>query len=259
MYYLYKITNQLNGKVYIGQTVNDKRRWVAHKSYAKQDEPVQYVHRAMKKYDIENFTYEVIDFAFNQWQADCLEINYIKQYNSRSKKHGYNIAHGGNVTWQSGLPPEAYPMYGKHHTEEHKQYMSDLFKGKRLAPPATEETRQKISNSLMGHLVSEETREKLSDAHMGKILSEEHIQHLSESHIGKVSGMKGKRHTKETRNKISLIQRKFPVETEHEIAKAYGRGVTVKELFSIYNCKERIIYRIISRHKNLSLKDQLRK
>src|SRR5271170_4157039 len=111
MHYLYKITNQFNGKVYVGQTVDNKKRWKAHKSYARQEKPVQYIHRAMAKYGVDNFTYEVIDFAANQWQADCLETNYIQRHNSRSKEHGYNVASGGNVAWQSGLSPESYPMY----------------------------------------------------------------------------------------------------------------------------------------------------
>jgi predicted GIY-YIG superfamily endonuclease len=40
MYYLYRITNILNNKIYIGQTVNYKSRWGAHKSKAKAENPL---------------------------------------------------------------------------------------------------------------------------------------------------------------------------------------------------------------------------
>jgi GIY-YIG catalytic domain. len=60
MHYLYRITNQLNGKVYIGQS-NNKRRWSQHKYFAKHPEQTgQYIHNAMAKYGVENFIFEVI-------------------------------------------------------------------------------------------------------------------------------------------------------------------------------------------------------
>src|ERR1035437_8468211 len=128
MHYLYKITDTLNNKVYIGQTVNEKRRWCAHKLFAKNPEKTgQYIHRAMSKYGIDNFTYEVIACCKNQEDTDETEIQLIEQCQSRNKKFGYNLAPGGGFIWQSGLPPHMYPMYGKHHTEAHKQYMRDLF------------------------------------------------------------------------------------------------------------------------------------
>src|SRR5208282_6002188 len=61
MHYLYRITDALNNKVYIGQTVDNKKRWMQHKSYAKNPEKTgQYIHRAMNKYGVENFTFEII-------------------------------------------------------------------------------------------------------------------------------------------------------------------------------------------------------
>ena len=155
MHYLYRITNRLNGKIYIGQTVDDKRRWIAHQSYAKNPERTgQYIHRSMSKYGIENFTYEVIDFAFNRWQADCLEENYIQRYESRDKNKGYNRAPGGNVAWQSGLPPEAYPMYGKHHTEKSRRQIGVKQLGKvndevsKLKMSASAKLRKPVQNRM---------------------------------------------------------------------------------------------------------------
>jgi len=162
MHYIYKITDTLNNKVYIGQSNKETERWRQHKYFARQDEPIQYVHRAMKKYGVENFIYEVIDFAENQWQADCLEINYVNQYNSRNKEKGYNISRGGDAAWNRGLPKEQQPMYGKKQSELFKQRMLEVHRGKTVIH--SEEWKEQMSKIMMGHEVSDLTRKKLSDA-----------------------------------------------------------------------------------------------
>src|ERR1017187_925056 len=105
MYYLYKIINMLNNKVYIGQSNKEKERWRQHKYYARQEKPIQYIHRAMAKYGIENFAYEVIAACVTQVDTDEIETQLIKQYDSRNKSYGYNIAPGGNASWNR-LKPE---------------------------------------------------------------------------------------------------------------------------------------------------------
>ena len=96
MYYLYIITDKLNNKVYIGQTINEKRRWRAHKSFAKNPEQTgQYIHRAMAKYGINNFIYEIIATCRTQEGADETEKQLIKQYDSRNPIKGYNVAPTG--------------------------------------------------------------------------------------------------------------------------------------------------------------------
>ena len=65
----------------------------------------------------------------------------IKQHDSRNKKSGYNLAPGGNLTWQSGLPSYMYPMFGRHHSEKSKE---------------------KSRSSQIGRVNSEETRKNMS-------------------------------------------------------------------------------------------------
>ena len=97
MHYLYKITDTLNNKVYIGQTVDNKKRWLQHKAYAKAPEKTgQYIHRAMAKYGIENFTFEIIATALTQEDTNETESILIKQYDSRNKDRGYNLMIGGS-------------------------------------------------------------------------------------------------------------------------------------------------------------------
>ena len=67
---IYKITNKINGKVYIGQTIQClKKRWSQHKSDSKKSNMT--IHKAMRKYGIENFTIEEIGGANN-----ITELNY---------------------------------------------------------------------------------------------------------------------------------------------------------------------------------------
>jgi group I intron endonuclease len=216
MHYLYIIRNVLNNKVYVGQTTNLKRRWQAHRSYSKQKIPTQYIHRAMNKYGIDNFIQEHVASCRTQEDADVIETFLINQYDSRNKENGYNLAPGGNVAWPSGLPSHMYPRYGKHHTEEHKQYMSNLFKGRVLAPPVTEETRQKMSESRMGHETSKETRQKISIANTDKAPTLEIRKKMSDVRIGKPLSLeirsnmslssKGKKKSEEHRKNISLAK-----------------------------------------------------
>lgn len=87
--YVYKITNLINNKVYIGQTNNLKRRFQEHLHDKRCNHPV---HNALVKYGKENFKYEVLYFGENY---NSEEKKWIKYYNSQNKKFGYNIVEGG--------------------------------------------------------------------------------------------------------------------------------------------------------------------
>ena len=56
---IYKITNKLNGKVYIGQSINIKQRWKQHRTNATVRKENLYL--AFQKYGLENFSFEVLE------------------------------------------------------------------------------------------------------------------------------------------------------------------------------------------------------
>jgi group I intron endonuclease len=165
VHYLYRITNQLSGKVYLGQTINPNERWQQHKSDAK-GKPKQYIHHAMIKYGINNFIYEIIASCKTQEDADETEILLINQYDSRNKQCGYNISIGGE-----------HGMLGLHQSEEAKKKISEWHKGKKLS----EETKQKISEANKGYLMPEEQKKKISEANKGKIITEEARKNMSQA------------------------------------------------------------------------------
>ena len=86
-YYIYKITNDINDKIYIGQTTESlKQRFNRHCGYQLNDNT--HFHRAMKKYGIEHFSIELVEEVNNQEELDEREFYWINFYNS--VENGYN-------------------------------------------------------------------------------------------------------------------------------------------------------------------------
>ena len=91
--YIYKITNTINGKCYIGQTKDYKVRFQGHKLKLRKDEHDNpHLQDAWNKYGANAFTFEVLEFAEDYNER---EKYYIKLYNSTDITYGYNILDGG--------------------------------------------------------------------------------------------------------------------------------------------------------------------
>ena len=93
---IYKITNKINQKVYIGQSTNIKRRWNGHKASYRNQQCRQYncsLYSDMRQYGIDNFLFEVIEECHKD-ELIQREIYYIDQYDSI--KHGYNNSYGSS-------------------------------------------------------------------------------------------------------------------------------------------------------------------
>jgi len=85
-YYIYKATNKINGKSYIGQTINYKNRlWQHRRCYEKEDCKF---HDAIKEFGFDNFEWEVIETCERKEEADNLERKYIELFDSY--RNGYN-------------------------------------------------------------------------------------------------------------------------------------------------------------------------
>lgn len=102
--YIYKIYNDINDKVYIGQTrTTIEERYKNHCTYARTKENKSVLYRAMNKHGIENFHIcEIVKIQNCNIESLKLELNevekiYIKLYNSLVSENGYNIDKGGNT------------------------------------------------------------------------------------------------------------------------------------------------------------------
>ena len=128
---IYKVTNKINGKVYIGQSVDIGRRWRQHMT-AKDD---IYFHKAIQKYGIENFEWEVIEKC-KKSELDERESYWIEYYDSFNK--GYNCTKGGDgvgigedhPNWKGGISsdPEYSKQYYQANKEQKKQYSKQHYK-----------------------------------------------------------------------------------------------------------------------------------
>jgi group I intron endonuclease len=82
---IYKITNDFNDKVYIGQTIYDnlKGRIQTYKGEIQSKSCTRPIIQAMREHGIEHFTWEIIESGINsQKELDEKEVAYIKEYKS---------------------------------------------------------------------------------------------------------------------------------------------------------------------------------
>lgn len=92
--YIYKITNLINNKVYIGQTKDLHKRWKEHCGCASDRRYTNYLYNAMRKYGIDNFKMEIIEGPTSDYNER--EKYWISYYNSfLDKNKGYNMTPGG--------------------------------------------------------------------------------------------------------------------------------------------------------------------
>lgn len=93
--FIYKITNQINGKFYIGQTIyeiNERMRQHIYTALRRKTKTALY--NAIRKYGPENFTIEEIDGANSLSELNYLETHYIYKFNTLAP-NGYNLSSGG--------------------------------------------------------------------------------------------------------------------------------------------------------------------
>lgn len=117
--FIYKITNILNDKVYIGLTTksNVKNRFYQHMYNAFKTNLDTYFYNAIRKHGRDNFKIETIETCSDFDELNFLEKYYIKFYNSTDKRYGYNLLAGGT---QCKMTEEIKLKVSKSRKEQYK-------------------------------------------------------------------------------------------------------------------------------------------
>lgn len=178
---IYMFTNKVNGMKYVGQTIRERARYRAHINRCE-----SFIDRAITKYGIENFEYDVLHRCNGTRENVIGELNffekkYIKKYDCICP-NGYNMTSGGDnptllseesrkriseshkgiVPWNKGLSKETNERL-KELSDKSKGRVSPL-KGRKLGQ-FSEEHKRKLSESALNRKpMSEETKKKIAEA-----------------------------------------------------------------------------------------------
>lgn len=178
---IYKVINNINGMIYIGQTSKSNERFDNYFGSGK------LVKDAIKKFGIENFSKVILAKCNSKRVATELEMDFIEKYGSRNG--GYNISKGAYNS-----------MLGVKLSEKHKMKISKANKGKKLSI----KHKEKISETNANRIFSDETKRKISEGNKDKFISVETRKKMSKSKIGNKWNI-GKVRSEEVKRKLSIF------------------------------------------------------
>jgi len=171
---VYKITNIINGKSYIGQTVKIlESRFKRHMSLInKRHHKKLPFYRALKKYGEENFDKQILRVCKCKEEMDIWEKIYISKFKTTNRKFGYNMHKGGRGGDTFTNNPNK---------EEIRKKRSIALKGKYKMPKKLKDILKKVHTGnqyFKGQKHTKETSIKMSKAQMGnqKWLGKKHTE-----------------------------------------------------------------------------------
>jgi group I intron endonuclease len=203
---VYRISNTLSGRYYIGYSKNIDRRFCVHRSKLKKNcHDNIFLQRAYNLDGEYKFKYDLIHIFDTEEEAKEMELQYLTDLSIRDKLYNLNYNNSGGDLLTNhpdkekirekisnsllklmslmssderkekfGRPGEKNGMYGKTHTEELKKLNSEMKKG---------------NTNFLGHKHTQETKERFSEMRKNK-------------NTGKDNAFFGKQHSEETKQKI---------------------------------------------------------
>jgi group I intron endonuclease len=231
---IYKTTNLINGKIYVGQDSKNDKNYLGSGVILK---------KAIKKYGLESFKKEVIDIANTKEELDLKEIFWINKLNSTDKFIGYNLSNGGNGCLGCKVSKETRlkmsinnsgsnnPMFGK--------YLSEKTLINRSIKVKKEGTHRGCEN---GNFKYDIKYEDLLELYINQNLKIDAIADIYNCHRTVISdNIKKYKINKALSNKYNL--------EIIEIDKLLSEGLTLVEIGRKYGCSNKIIHKFIKKHK----------
>lgn len=186
---IYVITNLINGKMYIGQSTNLKKRLISHRWILNQGNHYNtHLQRAWDKYGEKNFSFRVLERCPKE-QLNFYEKAYITLWHTTDRDFGYNLESGGSSNQTSSEETKmkiSKAMKGRTLSEEHKRRIGEAQLGEKhhmFGKHLSDEQKKKLSIAGQGREFSKESLEKLSKTkgntgffHVSKTLSEKYRQ-----------------------------------------------------------------------------------
>lgn len=210
--YIYKTTNILNGKIYIGKHCAN----YLDNSYLGSGTLFK---KVLNKYGKHAFKKEILEVCLNcDYYTAQRERYYIQKFNSTDKNIGYNLSLGGEfmpgyVISESikrkisenhaDVKGENNPRYGVIVSQLTRDRISSSNKGRvspNLGKHLSIETKRKLSEIHTGKILSDAHKQKISEGNKGRIMSDEHKKKIIEKNIGS-------KRTLETKLKMSELNK----------------------------------------------------
>lgn len=223
--HLYVLTNTVNGKRYVGQTVGSVAQRIA--CHKRSQQPIGH---AIRKYGWDKFSVQSCEVESTELLNELEEFAIVVA-ESRYTHHGYNIKRGGDnqtgqVISEATKKKLSRALKGRKRPPEVVAKVAAANRGKKRSPEWVENHRKaligrkhtkghraKISASNIGRVVSEETRAKISAANSGLKRAPDVVERMRQ-------GLIGKKASDETRAKMSASHRgkKMPPRTPEQLA-----------------------------------------
>jgi group I intron endonuclease len=182
-HFVYKVTNSVNGKIYIGITYNVDKRWRKHQRNANSPAYSSRFYSAIRKHGVEYFSIEVIYCSLFRDDVMEKEIYFIREYNSIDKNYGYNMTYGGENT-------SSHP-----------------------------EIRAKISAAHKGKILSAEHKVKISASGKGRIVTSEGRKNMGNATKHSEKAIAHRKKIQDACNKIRVISTPEGIEVVHNLKK----------------------------------------
>ena len=189
---IYKATNTLNDKSYIGKTV---RSLHLRKGQHLRSNETTHFHRALRKYGKDMFDWSVIKETKTEKELDNQEIKFIKEYDTY--KNGYNSTIGGDngtyVMSEEHKKNLSKSHLGKKFSEEHRKNLSKSHMGMKQGAIALDDYRKEYGSWNVGISCKEETKDKIREALQNKPLLTCNVCGFTSNSVGNMSRWHGEK------------------------------------------------------------------